>query len=111
MDHDIDKIISLGQEMAPDTERNHSTSDAVFIGGLVADSSPISGLPDNSAVIATEGGAVYIAVTADKLVLHGNVEVDGSLTATGDVMAGNVSLSHHVHGGVETGPGSTGGPS
>ena len=36
--------------------------------------------------------------------------VDGSLTTTGDVTAGNISLQNHTHTGVEPGSGSTGKP-
>lgn len=36
--------------------------------------------------------------------------INGTLAATGDVTAGAVSLQHHVHGGVQGGSATTGGP-
>jgi phage baseplate assembly protein V len=36
--------------------------------------------------------------------------INGALAATGDVTAGAVSLQHHVHGGVQGGSSTTGGP-
>ena len=45
------------------------------------------------------------------LTVNGNVAVNGSLTATGDVTAGAISLQHHRHGNVQPGTGQTGQPS
>ena len=63
IDHDIDRIAASGEESEPNTERNHSDEDAVFIGAFVPASNPLSGLPDNCLVMATEGGGIYVAVT------------------------------------------------
>lgn len=45
-------------------------------------------------------------------IFNGNMTLNGQLTATVDVVAGagNISLVHHVHGGVLTGGGNTGAP-
>lgn len=40
----------------------------------------------------------------------GTVNVTGNLMATGDVVAGTISLKTHRHGGVQTGSGNTGAP-
>lgn len=40
----------------------------------------------------------------------GSGTVDGSMDVTGDVTGAGISLSSHVHGGVESGPATTGGP-
>ena len=84
IDHDIDKAIS-GQEAPPNTERNHSTSDAVFIGGIVPGGASVEGLPDDAAVLSSEDGSVYIAITADKIEIKGDVEIDGDVKATGTI--------------------------
>ena len=34
-DHDIDNAVSSGTEGEPNTERNHSATDAIFIGGIL----------------------------------------------------------------------------
>jgi phage baseplate assembly protein V len=54
-----------------------------------------------------------------KLATSGNIEatpasgtmvLNGKLQATGDVIAGAISLQNHVHSGVKPGPSNTGGP-
>ena len=40
----------------------------------------------------------------------GSVTVNGSITSTGDQVASGISQTGHVHGGVEPGSGTTGGP-
>ena len=45
------------------TERNHSTSDAVFIGGIVSGNYSASNLPANALVLASEGGGSFIEIT------------------------------------------------
>ena len=53
--------------------------DAVFIGAFVPASNPLSGLPDNCLVMATEGGGIYVAVKQDKVEIKGDVEVQGKV--------------------------------
>ena len=53
----------------------------------------------------------HIAGTGGLAVSGGSgASVDGSMTTTGDVTAGGISLQTHVHGGVQDGPSTTGGP-
>lgn len=104
VDHDIDKAVSDGQESKPNTERNHSPSDAVFIGGIVLGIAPVGGLPADAVVIASEDGSVHLAVTSSGITIKGDVNVEGDVTANG------ISLTQHVHGGVESGPGTTSAP-
>lgn len=42
--------------------------------------------------------------------ISGNISQTGSFTSTGDHSAGGISLTSHVHGDVQTGGGTTGGP-
>ena len=100
----------MGSEMCirdrgePNTERNHSSSDAVFMGGIATGGGGVSGLPDGFA-IGTDDGGIYLAVTDSGIVILGDVEITGNLTvtgditATGDVVAGGISLKNHTHGG------------
>ena len=46
IDHDIDRIVASGEESQPNTERNHSGDDAVFVGAFVPATKPVTGLPD-----------------------------------------------------------------
>ncbi|MCX4256494.1 MAG: Gp138 family membrane-puncturing spike protein [Oscillospiraceae bacterium] len=71
LDHDMDSTVSGGKEAIPLTERNHATSDAVFVGALVAGSyeDPIDKLPEKSIALATEDGIIFAAVTKDKIII------------------------------------------
>jgi phage baseplate assembly protein gpV len=40
----------------------------------------------------------------------GGISIKGTVTSTGDMTAGNISLEKHVHGGVESGSSNTSGP-
>ncbi len=54
-----------------------------------------------------EGGA-YLHMSGGTTTIGGALHVAGAVTATGDVVAGSISLESHVHGGVATGTGVTG---
>lgn len=107
IDHDIDRIVEAGQESQPNTERNHSGDDAVFVGAFVPASNPVSGLPEGALVMATEGGGVYIAITPGGIQIKGDITLDGGMNASGDVTAQGKSLVSHQHpgdSGGQTGP-------
>ena len=59
LDHDMDATVTGGKEAKPLTERNHATTDAVFIGGIVSGDYVVKGLPDKAHVIAREDGEIY----------------------------------------------------
>jgi len=67
LDHDMDATVTGGKEATPLTERNHATTDAVFIGGIVSGDYMVKGLPDEAHVIAKEDGTIYVAVTKDQV--------------------------------------------
>ncbi len=69
LDHDMDSTVTGGKEAQPLTERNHATSDAIFIGGIVSGDFTVKGLPDEAHVIAKEDGSIYVAVTKDKVAI------------------------------------------
>lgn len=56
------------------------------------------------------GGSKKMEIKEEKIVLHGDVEVKGKITATGDVIAGAISLQRHIHSGVYPGPSTTSQP-
>lgn len=62
LDHDMDATVTGGKEAKPLTERNHATTDAIFVGALVAGDYTVKGLPDESICIATEDGKIYLQV-------------------------------------------------
>ena len=64
---------------------------------FVPASNPLSGLPDNCLVMATEGGGIYVAVKQDKVEIKGDVEVQGKVKVRDDVIAKTISLVNHKH--------------
>lgn len=62
-----------------------------------------------TSLLATVGGTEF-EVTAAGVRIKGNVEVEGAIHATGDIVADSISLRTHVHGGVDPGGGNTSGP-
>lgn len=123
LDHDMDATVTGGKEAKPLTERNHATTDAVFIGGIVSGGYSADSIPDEAHVIAKEDGSIYVAVTEEKVEIKNesttaefkpdsidmktatvnitaDVKVTGEITATGDIIAENrVSGAHHTHPG------------
>lgn len=63
-------------------------------------------------VLTAPGGATITAATTINGTLHvtGKITTDDDVEASGDVKAGAISLATHLHGGVTTGGGQTGGP-
>ena len=100
LDHDMDSTVSGAKEAQPLTERNHATTDAVFVGGIVAGGYTVQGLPSEALVLATDDGGVYVAVTKGGVQIKGDVHVEGQITASKDIVAEErVSGAHHTHPG------------
>jgi len=51
-----------------------------------------------------------ITMTAPTLTQNGNLQVNGSVKASGDVVGNGISLDNHVHGGVQSGGSTTATP-
>lgn len=81
LDHDLDSTVTSGKEAVPLTERNHATSDAVFIGGIVSGKYEVQGLPERSLALAKEDGNIYVAVTEDSVMIK-NDETTAEFTST-----------------------------
>ena len=58
----------------------------------------------------TLGAPSGITITTPQLTQNGNVQVNGTVTATGDVFAKGTSMHTHTHGGVTSGGASTAPP-
>jgi len=81
LDHDMDATVTGGKEAKPLTERNHATTDAVFIGGIVSGDYTVPGIPDEAHVIAKEDGTIYVAVTNDQVKIK-NEDTTADFNAT-----------------------------
>lgn len=55
--------------------------------------------------VRIESGGKTLELSGGKLTFDGNLEVTGSIIATGEITSGDIPLSTHRHTGVETGGG------
>lgn len=84
---------------------------ATLKAALVKIDSPTTTITGDVKIEKTLSVVGHIAGTGGLAVSGGTgASVDGSMTTTGDVTAGGISLQTHVHGGVQGGPSTTGGP-
>lgn len=78
---------------------------AVVLASLPASNEPSE---DVAVPMIHLGGGELVIVGTLRVV--GNIAVEGPIQATGDIVAQEISLLAHVHGGVTPGGGTTGGP-
>ncbi|WP_230975690.1 Gp138 family membrane-puncturing spike protein [Acetobacter garciniae] len=105
---DISNVKANRAAAAPGSFRQHDYADAVYIGGLLnAAPSEYIGWVGEDVHVHTAGKFIIDAAECD---INCAVNVQGPVTATGDVKAGSISLESHTHSGVQTGSASTGGP-
>ena len=81
LDHDMDATVTGGKEAKPLTERNHATTDAIFVGAIVSGDYKVEGLPEESIAIAKDDGKIYVAITKDKVIVK-NEDTTAEFTAT-----------------------------
>ena len=81
LDHDMDATVTGGKEAKPLTERNHATTDAIFVGAIVSGDYKVEGLPEESIAIAKDDGSIYVAITKDKVIVK-NEDTTAEFTAT-----------------------------
>lgn len=80
-DHDIDNAIEKGAETEPTTERNHSTTDAIYIGGVIAgDYTVPDSFTPNALVFGSEDGASTITIGPKgiDIVTNGEINITAS---------------------------------
>ena len=83
----MDATVTGGKEAKPLTERNHATTDAVFIGGIVSGDYTVPGsIPDTAHVIAKEDGdttvAEFKADSIDMKSVNMNITLEGDMKVT-----------------------------
>ncbi len=59
---------------------------------------------------SSDAGVPMLDLGGGKLIIKGDVEIEGKVEVTEDVIADSVSLVHHTHGGVVTGGNDTAEP-
>ncbi|ELZ1063216.1 MULTISPECIES: Gp138 family membrane-puncturing spike protein [Enterobacteriaceae] len=93
-------------------------SDAFVIPGPQSQARKISGISTSAAQLRTDDGSAFvevaaggaITITSPQITLNGPVQVNGSITSTGDQTANGISQVNHTHGGVQSGGSNTGKP-
>ncbi|HGG8717271.1 TPA: Gp138 family membrane-puncturing spike protein [Enterobacter asburiae] len=133
-DRDITAVKKTKQSALPGSNRTHSYSDAIYLGGVL-NSEPSQyvkfandGIDIVSPLVVQVNGNTVIVNAEDKISLNapiieangqltqgsgsfgGNATFGGTITATGEVTGNGIHLSTHKHGGVETGGGQTSTP-
>jgi hypothetical protein len=113
-DRDTSRVRATGDHALPGSFRRFDFADGFYLGGwnaqaaaptcyLVIDGTSVS-------VVHPDG----VDVTTPTLTINGDLVVNGAIQATGDVVADSSGSAHHlsthVHSGVQTGGGNTGGP-
>ena len=121
---------------APPSQRQKTFEDAMFIPDVMMKGVTIADEDADAVVLQSLDGSVRIALMSDTIkmtapniildtpltTITGEIQAgtnpsysrtatfNGTITTTGDVVAGSISLDTHVHTGVQPGGGDTGGP-
>lgn len=103
-DKDITQAKIAKSQSAPPTKRNHSLSDAIYLFGI-----PLMNSPATQYIEFTESNGINI-VSPNGTHFTGPVTTSATITASGDVTGAGISLSTHVHGGVQSGGSKTSTP-
>ena len=78
---------------------------------ITAPVSPVTSRPVQAGEIGIFlAGGTYLHVTQAGIHMGGNLTIQGSITATGDVLAAGISLQQHVHSEVQSGDSMSGPP-
>lgn len=107
---DISGVVLNKGQANPQSNRKFSNSDGVYIcsvAGLAQNPVRFMEISDSQITI---NGDVPLIVNASAMTVNADLTVNGNINATGDVKAGAISLTTHIHGGVMSGDKTTGVP-
>lgn len=107
--------------------RMHDLSDGFVLLGYRSKPRVIHGISTTSAQLRSDDGAAFVevdaathainatttgpmALTAPLVTINGNLQLNGKMNSTGDVVAGTISLQNHHTSGVTPGSGTSGVP-
>ncbi len=83
----------------------------LFDTSVTAPNSPVTSKPVQPGEIGIFlASGVYFHLTPEGLYLGGKLTIDGSVAATGDIVASGISLQQHLHSEVQTGDSLSGPP-
>lgn len=125
-DRDISLYLQANQQSLPNTRRMHSFEDGLFIPDM-ARLWTLAGADATKAVLQNKDGTIKITLGTDQITLvhptkievqsplahfTGDLTADGTVKGVTDVLSGsgNISGKAHKHTGVQTGGGTSGGP-
>lgn len=115
-DRDISIFKSILKMFAPNTYRKHKYEDGFFIPDKI-NGFEVSAEDTDALLFTSVDGSTKISMKSNEIALtapttkvNGNLLINGQVDATGDVSGAGISLSSHVHSGVQTGSGNSGGP-
>ena len=133
-DRDITAVKKSKSPSLPDSNRNHSYADAIYLGGVLnAEPSQYIDFKDDGIDVVSpldiNVNGRKVSVNAEEMISlnapvieangqltqgagdrGGNATFGGTIDAVGDVIGAGISLSTHTHGGVESGGSNTQGP-
>ncbi|MBP2167720.1 phage baseplate assembly protein gpV [Erwinia toletana] len=117
-DRCIDFWWQNGGIQEPVDPRMHDLSDAFALVGPQSQAEKISHISTSAVQVRTDDGNSFIELTQGGRVtiksalvtIEGDLQVNGSVTSSGDQIAAGISQSGHTHGGVQSGGSNTGGP-
>ncbi len=98
---DISKVKNTQAQGNPGSFRKYNFADGMYLGGL------LNGTPTQYIQFNASGVTIH---SPTLITLDANVQVNGTVTSTGDIKANGISLDNHVHSGVEGGSSDTGAP-
>lgn len=101
-DHDISSVAANKSQSNPGSMRRFDMADGVYIGGL------LNGTPTQ--FVAFAAGGITITSPNQITLTAPAVQINGTVTVTGDLTAAGTSVHTHKHGGVQSGTSQTGVP-
>ena len=120
-DRDLSAFKQSRKVSPVNTNRMHAQEDAFFLPDAMQTNN-VSGSDSGKAVFQAIDGSIKVAMSDSEVEVIGDLNITGDVTVSGniistgtitaavDVIGGGISLKNHVHGGVSTGSGTTGGP-
>ena len=96
--------------------RRHDLSDGMAIVGFRSQVHTVPGYSGDSVQVRTEDGGTFIDLKPGQVTINADVQINGNVTTSAictiadTLRVAGINMNTHVHDGVKTGGGSTGGP-